>query len=185
METQILNTREHVFHFYGDRKDRKDREDSNNLNNIKNKWPPRTLKIPDQTCYSVSNRDKICIGSESKALSVYIFDGLVNNDVIVLGKASHVVIRMCANTSFTFVQGTIGGIHIIKCSEIDIRCPIHNYVSIEYSNRVNILGQLDVNFLLYVSSSLDVSANGERYKSTAFTCTYYNSDGDILTSMRI
>jgi hypothetical protein len=167
METQILSIHKHVFHFYGS-------------NNKHDKWPSRTLKIPDQTCYTVDNKDQICIGHESKSYPILIFDGLISNDVIILGKVNHVVIRMCKNTSFTFGTGTIGGIHVIKCSEIDIKSPIHDYISIEYSNTVDIHGQLNVDFLLYISSSLNVSTNGERLKSTAFTSTYYDSNGEIV-----
>src|SRR5579863_2594160 len=98
------NTQKHVFYFSGNKSDNK-----------YDQWASNVEKIPDKSYYSVDNKQTVIIG-ESKNYPVFIFDSLDGNDIVIMGKVNHIVMRMCRNVNIFFKSSAIGGSHLIKCS---------------------------------------------------------------------
>lgn len=89
----------------------------------------------------------------------YIFTGLVDNQVILNNRSSHILIRKSMGTTYTFKKDSISGIDILYVSEVKIKVPCLNYTNLEFVNKINLNGAVDSITKIYVTGSIDIKIN--------------------------
>jgi hypothetical protein len=120
---------------------------------------------------------KITFKAESSEYS-YIFDGLENNEVTVIGKINHLLVRKCQKTDFILRNGTVSGIDILHSGQLTIKVPYHNYSNFEFVERCHIYGNVDEHSRIILHHCLDVNIN-QQLMSSHFNRTLYTTTNTI------
>jgi hypothetical protein len=89
-----------------------------------------------------------------------ILSGLSKNTVVICNKINHLLLRCCSDVNIYLKKGTVSGLDILKCHQILVKMPYHNYTNIEHGENIHLLADTDQSSQLSIDGSLDVTVNG-------------------------
>lgn len=95
----------------------------------------------------------------------YIFNQLDNNVVIIDHPSIHVLVRKSRNSYIILRNKVIAGVDIISCNGVTVACHNYDWIGVETSVGVDVVGQLNYRSRMMVYNSLDVTLvhGEERY----------------------
>jgi hypothetical protein len=89
-----------------------------------------------------------------------ILSGLSKNTVVICNKINHLLLRQCSEVNVYLKKGTVSGLDILKCHQIFVKMPYHNYTNIEHGENIHFQADTDTNSQLSINGSIDVTING-------------------------
>lgn len=96
-----------------------------------------------------------------------ILSGLCNNKIIIDHKINHILIRKSQQLTIETL-GTISGIDILNCRNVIINVVKHNFTSIEYSDQIDLYGEIDEISQIRISNCLDINVNNKQLMINPF-----------------
>ena len=146
----------------------------------KNKLPVYSRQLEEQKMF-IPEGNKIILYPKSTSYS-YILEGLVNNNIVITSKINHIFIRNCSRLTIEAPEGTISGIDVLKCDNVNMQIPYHNHTNVELVNGTSIRGGITGDSQIFVRNCWDVLLNGKTVHVTPFHSALVTAEGAAIES---